>query len=170
MQDKILSIRALIPSFELPAVNRSTAISPWNYKQRYSLVIFLFHNVTCTACRNLLLNLAQHHSTYRTYEAEVLAIATCCPSDEVDHLQEFAEHHAIPFPVLWDEKGQVRCAYLGEQLDRSPVGIFVCDRFGELYMQSVDSEADALPNEPEIRSWAEFVDMQCPECFPPAWR
>lgn len=170
MHDQTLTVRGLIPSFQLQAVNRSTGISPWHYKQRYSLVILLFHHANCNACRELLLSLSQHYQTYRALEAEVLAISTCWQLDRVEHLQEFADHHAIPFPILWDQQGQVRDTYLKEKTDRSQVGLFICDRFGELYMQSIANEADELPDEHEIRSWVEFVDMQCPECFPPTWR
>jgi peroxiredoxin len=170
MPNPTLNLRDLIPSFQLQAVNRSTIVSPWDYKQRYSLAIFLFHNASCNACCNLLLNLSQHQ-TYRSLEAELLAIAIDWQPGGIEPLQDFANRHAIPFPVLWDPQGHVRHAYLGEKTEqRSPVGIFICDRFGELYMQFVANESDELPHEPEIRSWVEFVDMQCPECFPPAWR
>lgn len=161
MYNKILGVIEVIPSFQLPAVNRSTAISPWHYKQRYNLVIFLFHRADCNICRDLLLSLSQHYQTYRALEAEVLAIATSWQLDSVERLQEFAEHHAIPFPVLWDQQGQVSEVYLREKANPSQVGIFICDRFGELYMQSVTNEADELPNEQDIRSWVEFIDMRC---------
>lgn len=170
MHDTPLTVRGLIPSFQLQAVNRSNDISPWHYKQRYSLVIFLFHHAACNACRELLLELSQHYQTYRACEADILAIATGWQLNGVEHLKEFADNHAIPFPVLWDQQGQVSNNYLPEKTDRSSVGVFVCDRYGELYMQAVADEADELPDEHEIRSWVEFVDMQCPECFPPSWK
>lgn len=170
MKSKTLSITGLIPSFQLPAINRDVEISPWDYKQRRSLVIFLFHDATCAACSNLLLNLAQHYAAYRNAETEVLAIATSAQPETIQSLQQFADQHEIPFPVLWDQQGAVQQAYCGAIADSSPVGVFVCDRYGELYMQAVEQEADQLPAEAEIKGWVEFVDMQCPECFPPSWR
>lgn len=170
MENKTLSVTGLIPSFQLPAINRDTEITPWNYKQHRSLAILFFHDVDCAACRELLLNLAQHYPTYRNHETEVLAIATSDRADPVPLLQQFADQHAIPFPILWDQQKTVRQAYLGQVATPSPVGVFVCDRYGELYMQAAASDADQLPDEAEIRSWVEFVDMQCPECFPPSWR
>lgn len=161
MHDKTLTVGGLIPSFQLQAVNRSTAISPWHYKQRYNLVIFLFHHVACNACRELLLNLSGHYQTYRALEAEILAISTYRQSDSIEHLQAFADHHTIPFPILWDQQGQVSEVYLKEKTDPSQVGVFICDRFGELYMQSLANEADELPDEHELRSWVEFIDMRC---------
>ena len=26
-----------------------------------------------------------------------------------------------------------------------------------------------LPGETEIRGWLSFIEIQCPECFPPEW-
>lgn len=170
MDSKTLSVNGLIPSFQLQAINRDATISPWDYKQHQSLAILLFHDSTCAACRDLLLNIAQHYSAYRTCDTEVLAIATNHQPDTILSLQQFAQQHTIPFPILWDQQKTVQQAYFGEVADSSPVGIFICDRFCELYMQAVADDADQLPTEAEIRSWVEFVDMECPECFPPSWR
>jgi len=161
MHDKTLTVGGIIPSFQLQAANRNIAISPWHYKQRYNLVIFLFHQATCNACRKLLLSLSEHYQTYRALEAEILAISTCQQLDGIKSLQEFAAHHTIPYPILWDQQGQVSEAYLKEKTNPSLVGVFICDRFGELYMQSVANEADELPDEREIKSWVEFIDMRC---------
>lgn len=170
MNSKTLSVNGLIPSFQLQAINRDAVISPWDYKQRQSLAILLFHDLTCAACRDLLLNIAHHYSAYRHAETEVLAIATNNHPDTVPSLRQFAEQYAIPFPILWDQQKTLQQAYFGEVAEPSPVGIFICDRFCELYMQAVANDADQLPAEAEIRSWVEFVDMECPECFPPSWR
>jgi peroxiredoxin len=179
MLTPLLSLRSVVPSFRLPALNRDSALGPWHYKQRASLVLFLFHDGNCAACRTFLLTLSSQHFNYRTLETEVLAIATTQPTEGIETFQKFVVDQAILFPVLWDQAGTVRATYLGWDKDtspqalspeRSPVGIFVCDRFGELHMQAIAEDADQLPNELEIREWVEFVDMQCPECFPPAWR
>ncbi|MEB3209925.1 MAG: redoxin domain-containing protein [Leptolyngbyaceae bacterium] len=164
-----LTIHGLIPSFQLQAINRDAEITPWAYKQRSSLVILFFHDSTCEACSNLLLSFAQQYSTYRTLETEVVAIATTHESNLSTPLQQFAEHHSIPFPILWDQEGIVRQAYLGQHASSSAVGIFVCDRYGGLHMQAIADEADQLPSEADIRGWAEFVDMQSPGCCTPMW-
>ena len=170
MNSKTLSVNGLIPSFQLQAINRDAVISPWDYKQRQSLAILLFHDATCAACRDLLLDITQHYSAYRHAETEVLAIATNNQPNTVPSLQQFTDQSTIPFPILWDQQKTVQQTYFGEVADPSTVGIFICDRFCELYMQAVAAEADQLPAEAEIRSWVEFVDMECPECFPPSWR
>ncbi|WP_416665999.1 redoxin domain-containing protein [Egbenema bharatensis] len=161
MHDPILTVGEVIPSFQLQAVNRNMAISPWHYKQRYNLVIFLFHHATCHACCELLLDLSQHYQTYRALDTEILAIATDQPANGIEPLQGFVDQHTIPFPILWDQQGQVSGIYLQGKPNSALVGVFICDRFGELYLRSVAAEANELPNEPEIRSWAEFIDMRC---------
>ncbi|MEO1522746.1 MAG: redoxin domain-containing protein [Cyanobacteria bacterium J06633_2] len=166
-----LTEHGLIPSFQLQAINRDAEITPWNYKQRYSLVIFLFHDSTCEACCKMLLRLTQQYSAYRILETEVLAIATSTQADHISALEQFAEAHSIPFPILLDQEGTVRQAYLGENAPSSTVGVFICDRYGELHMQAIaDADnVDQLPSEEEIRSWAEFVDMKTPGCCAPLW-
>ncbi len=164
-----LTVHGLVPSFQLQAVNRDREITPWNYKQRYSLVILFFHSATCEACCKMLLNFTQQYSTYQTLETEILAIATSHQAETLPALQQFAKHHAIPFPILWDQEGTVRQAYMGEAGFSSSVGIFVCDRYGGLHMQAVAKKIDQLPSEEDVRSWAEFVDMQSPGCCTPMW-
>jgi peroxiredoxin len=164
-----LRVHGLIPSFQLQALNRDAEITPWTYKQRYNLVILFFHDATCEACCNLLLRLAQQYSSYRTCDTEVLAIATHPHTDAIQTLQQFAEHHTLPFPIMWTQDETVRHAYLGKNTSPSTVGVFVCDRYGELHMQAIADEADHLPSEADIRSWVEFVDMQSPGCCTPMW-
>lgn len=156
-----IHVRELIPLFQLQAINRDAIISPWDYKQRANLVIVFFHNAACVSCRTRLLNLSQHHPIYRKFDAEVLAIATQLSSKNVESLRDFATEHSIPFPMLWDEQGKVSRAYMGDQTGRSQVGLFICDRYGELYTQSVGDEADELPDEQDIGGWLEFIDMRC---------
>lgn len=166
MTNPPLQIRQIIPLFELPAVNRKTRISSWDYKQHYSLAIAFIPNVGDPDCCALLLSLAKQYCTYRDLDTEILAIAHCPTVNEVEQLRTFVTEHNILFPVLWDTEGRVREAYLGTV----QAGIFVGDRYGELYMQAIANHARELPQETEIREWVEYVDMQCAECFPPPWR
>jgi peroxiredoxin len=159
-----LNPRDLIPPFELPAVNRSGTVQSWQYKQRKHLVIFFFNGVHCSACCQRLQNFAQQYSRYQSVETEILAIA----SGALEPLQDWLVQTPLPFPVLHDSEGRVLRRYAGLE-EPLPVGIFVCDRFGELYTQTIAADANDLPSEPEIRDWASFIDMRCPECFPPEW-
>lgn len=160
-----LSLRAVVPLFELPAANRQQPIGPWHYKQRSNLVlIFVQHSYL--ADQDWLLALAQQYELYRALETEILIIST----EALATLQVWSERHAIAVPVLSDETGRVHRAYLGDAVEPLPVGLFICDRYGELYMQTLGANVQELPTEPAIREWVEFVDLQCPECFPPDWR
>ncbi|MBD2260014.1 redoxin domain-containing protein [Pseudanabaena sp. FACHB-2040] len=160
-----LNPRDLIPPFELPAVNRSGAVQSWQYKQRKHLVIFFFPGLSCPACCQLLLDFARQYSRYQSVETEILAIS----SGSLERLQDWLAQAPVPFPVLHDGEGRVLRRYIGPVEEPLPVGLFVCDRFGELYTQTIAADANDLPSEPEIRDWAGFIDMRCPECFPPEW-
>lgn len=164
-QPSALNPRDLIPPFELPAVNRGGTVQSWQYKQRKHLVIFFFNGVGCAACCQLLQNFAQQYSRYQSVETEILAIA----SGALEPLQDWLAQTPMPFPMLHDEEGRVLRRYAGLGEGPLPVGVFVCDRFGELYTQTLVADAKNLPSEPETRDWAGFIDMRCPECFPPEW-
>ncbi|HEY9737611.1 MAG TPA: redoxin domain-containing protein, partial [Trichocoleus sp.] len=149
-----LKTRDLIPLFELPAVNRSAPVQSWQYKQKKHLVIFFFHGASCGVCCQLLLDFAKQYSHYQSVETEILAIA----SGALEPLQQWVEQSAVPFPVLHDGECQVLRRYAGPLLEEGLVGVFICDRFGELYTQALASDAENLPSESEIRDWAGFID------------
>lgn len=171
MSAKTLNVRDLIPQFELPAVNRSKPIGPWDYKQNQHLVLLFLHGWDCGPCQQLVQDLAKNYSAYRTAETEVLVLFPESLTDLKENLNQQADRDPIPFPVLSDEVGKARSRYFsGDQSDSAhPVGLFICDRFGELYHKTLADEADQLLSEPEIRDWVTFIDMRCPECFPPEW-
>ncbi|MBD0336834.1 MAG: peroxiredoxin family protein [Cyanobacteria bacterium Co-bin13] len=161
-----LNPRDLIPPFELPAVNRSGTIQSWQYKQRKHLVILFFPGASCSACCQRLLDFAQQYPHYQSVDTEILAVS----SGPLEPLQAWLAQTPVPFPVLQDGEGRVLRRYGGLLPEEPlPVGLFVCDRFGELYTQTIAADANDLPSEPEIRDWAGFIDMRCPECFPPEW-
>ena len=38
---------------------------------------------------------------------------------------------------------------------------------GALFSKTMGSEMTDLPTDAEIRGWLSFIEIQCPECFPP---
>jgi peroxiredoxin len=156
----------VIPLFRLPSANRSQNIGPWDYKQHKNLVLFFFHSPRCAPCRQLLGDLAKGYPEYPQLNAEVLAISRA----EVEELRQLQRELDLPFPLLSDMDGKVLIAYLGEAAGGPhETGVFVADRYGALYTGATAADADALPGESEIRDWLSFIEIQCPECFPPEW-
>ncbi|HXG68084.1 MAG TPA: redoxin domain-containing protein [Blastocatellia bacterium] len=159
----------IIPPFKLSAANRAGKVGPWDYKQRKNLVLFYFHGAACAACRELLREFAANYDEYRNLEAEVLAIA----KESLAELRQLGQEMNLPFPLLADPEGKVFAAYISQDEINShaapAVAVFVADRYGVLYEAMTAAEADALPDEGEIRGWLEFIEIQCPECHPPEW-
>ena len=165
-----LKIGELIPNFRLPTVNGSGQTGTWDYKQYRNLVLLFFPSVECIKCRILLGEIAKHYGDYQQMEAEVLSISP----DEVDHLRQFANDLALPFPVLYDSDGHVTDLFLNqtEQATERTVfeaAIFIADRWGEIFMRKMVEKARDLPAEEEVREWLEFIELQCEECFPAEW-
>ncbi|HEY7616958.1 MAG TPA: redoxin domain-containing protein [Terriglobales bacterium] len=156
----------MIPLFRLPAANRPQQLGPWDYDQQKNLVLFFFHSPRCASCRQLLLDLAGGYPEYPQLNTEVLAIS----QTEIEELGQLQRELGLPFPLLSDMDGKVLSAYLG-QSSGGPheTAIFVADRWGALYTGATAADADALPGETEIRDWLSFIEIQCPECFPPEW-
>jgi len=160
----------LIPSFKLEAATRSGYVSPWDYKGRNNLVLFFLHDARCAACSQRLQELAANYSEYRKLNSEVIAVAR----DSAENLTELSRQIDLGFPLLSDEDGKVSDSYIGQT--EGPVGssqvnaaVFIVDRWGALFSKEMAPDADSLPKEPEIYDWLSFIEIQCPECFPPEW-
>jgi peroxiredoxin len=156
----------MIPLFRLPAADRAQQLGPWDYKQNKNLVLFFFHSPPCLVCQQLLRDLAKGYSEYPQLNAEVLAISQA----GIEELGQIQRELDLPFPLLSDMGGKVFGAYLGQVGGGlRETGVFVADRYGALYTGATAADADALPTEKEIRDWLTFIEIQCPECFPPEW-
>lgn len=161
-----LKIGKMIPLFRLPAATRPQQLGPWDYKQNKNLVLFFFHSPQCEPCRQLLRDLAKGYSEYPQLNTEVLGI---CEAG-IEELSQLQRELGLPFPLLSDEGGKVFGAYLGQMGGGlAQTAVFVADRYGVLYTRATATDADELPGEGEIRDWLSFIEIQCPECFPPEW-
>ena len=154
----------MLPSFSLPGVNVPGHVSPWDYKQHKNLVLFFFHDRECAPCLRLLRELAQGYEEYRRLNAEILAIV----GGELQDLSKLQHGLQLPFPLLSDPGAAVFASY-EEWSDgaRPAFGVFIADRWGALFMKIVGSDAEQIPGDSEIRGWLSFIEIQCPECFPP---
>jgi peroxiredoxin len=154
----------MLPSFSLRGVNVPGHVSPWDYKQHKNLVLFFFHDRECAPCLRLLRELAQGYEEYRRLNAEILAIV----SSELQDLSRLQHELQLPFPLLSDPGAAVFASY-GEWGGgvRPEFGVFIADRWGALFMKTVGSDAERFPRDSEIRGWLSFIEIQCPECFPP---
>ncbi len=75
--------------------------------------------------------------------------------------------------VAVDASGRALRAYLGEDAfgpaGQQRVGVFVADRYGELYAQWVGTNEEALPGVKETLGWLAQVQLACEECGISHW-
>lgn len=65
---------------------------------------------------------------------------------------------APPFRVLVDADGKVRDRYLS---DDTVAGLFLLDRYADLYRQWLVPNMADLPDPEEVAGWMEAIGMQC---------
>ncbi len=154
-----LALRQIIP----PLTARTPAgqtMCAWDFKQKKNLVIAFLH-AGCGRCRDFFEKLAGHAAELAEREALALVV--------------FPEPPALagtPLPpqviVAADMTGRSERAYLGEDAfgpaGQERVGVFVADRYGELYAQWVAREEGDLPGVAEVLDWLGQVQVACEEC------
>jgi len=159
----VLRTRHLIP----PLTARTTAgqtIRAWDYKQKKNLVIAFLH-AGCRRCEEFLSKLAACAAELAEREAVGLVVfAEALPAFE-----------NLPAQVIVaaDIRGRSQRAYLGEEAfgpgGQERVGVFVADRYGELYAQWVARDEDGLPGMGELLDWLGQIQVACEECGVSHW-
>ncbi|HEX2714709.1 MAG TPA: hypothetical protein VHM88_21160 [Candidatus Acidoferrales bacterium] len=157
-----LGLRQIIPPLTARTAWGQT-VRAWQFKQKKNLVIAFLH-AGCRRCEGFVEKLVAHAAELAESEAVALVV--------------FPEPPAIgslpaQIIVAADMSGRSQRAYLGEDafgpagLER--VGVFVADRYGELYAQWVGREEGALPGIGEILSWLSQIELACEECGVSHW-
>ena len=65
---------------------------------------------------------------------------------------------SIPFKILIDSQQRVRPRFLP---DTAKAGLFVMDRYAELYQQWLAADITELPSPADVNSWMQAIAMQC---------
>lgn len=165
----MLKRRQMIPPLTARAVDGRT-VQAWDYKQKKNLVIAFLH-VDCPLCEQFLARLAERAADLAEREAVALVIFSATPSALL------VEGLPREIVVATDVSGHAQRAFLGQDADgtaRQPgtagVGVFVTDRYGELFAQWTGASDDALPAVGETLSWLAQIQVACEECGAPDWK
>jgi peroxiredoxin len=152
---------ALFTRQQIPPVTARTAegriIRAWDYKQKRNLVIAFLH-ADCPRCDGWLAQLAARAADFSERDAVVLAIYAETPPRGADLLPS-------PFIAAADAAGHSQSAFLGREafgpagLDH--IGVFVADRYGELYAQWIAQDSEDLPATGEILSSLWQIQVAC---------
>ncbi len=160
----MLTLRQVIPPLTVRTPNGDT-IRAWDYKQKNSLLIAFLHG-ECPVCARFASRLVSKKVELAEAEAVALLVALDKPSWGIDSQREI-------IPGV-DTAGRAAEEYLGLNAmgsrGLSRVGVFVSDRYGELFAQWEAWDADNLPPLPEIFKWLTYTQIVCEECSVPLWR
>jgi len=159
----MLTLRQLIP----PLTARTAAgevVRAWDYKQKKSLLIAFLH-ADCPQCKNFSARLAFRAADLLERDSVALVIFLEAPRWGIE---------TSPSVVLASETtGRAAQDYLGNDAfgpqGLARVGLFVADRYGELFAQWEARDAEGLPPIAEALKWLAHTQMGCEECSTPHW-
>jgi peroxiredoxin len=161
----VLKPRQLIPPLtaQTPA---GRTVRAWDYKQKKSLVIAFLH-AGCERCIAFADKLADHAAALTAREAIALLVFPPSPPAAI-----VARCSAF-FVVATDMSGRSQRAYLGDDAfgttGQRLLGVFVADRYGELYSCWTVPDEDGLPDVALALSWLGQIEVACEECGVTHW-
>lgn len=173
----MLKLRQIIPPLTLRALHETAHVAgaplpegrivrAWDYKHKRALVIAFLHH-DCARCREWMEPLRRQAPSLVEREAVALLVFASAPDSRL--LQ-----NVPPQIVLGvDINGRSTMGFLGKQaFDRAgqnSVGVFVTDRYGELFAQWTGDHDSALPALEDVLAWLAQIQITCEECYSPHW-
>jgi hypothetical protein len=160
----MLRTRQLIPPLSLHAADGRT-IRAWDFKQKKNLMI-AFLDADCALCADFLRQLAMRGAELREKETVALAVFLAPPPAALSD--------SLPKDIIagCDMSGHGARAYLGDDAFSATglvrCGVFVSDRYGELFAQW-PLAAHKFPALEELFSSLDQIEMACEECSTPPW-
>jgi hypothetical protein len=159
----MLTLRHLIP----PLTARTLAgdvVRAWDYKQKKSLLVAFLH-AGCTQCAALAARIVARSAELIELDSAALVVS----------LEEPRWGVSAVAPVIFatDTAGRAAREYLGQDVFTSQglsrVGLFVADRYGELFAQWEGRDAGDLPPLADALKWLAHTQIICEECGTPQW-
>jgi peroxiredoxin len=151
--ESILRRGQVVPTFTLPDTT-GTPVRRTAYRDKKNLALAFLPDAKDDGARAYLRALAQSYEALRAETGEVLAILRGDQAAIADARRELA----LPFPLLHDADSAVTARFLPPT---ARAGVFVTDRYGELYFAAPSASTAALPPVAEIEAWLEAIDRQC---------
>lgn len=155
----------VLPNFALlSAAGKQVQIA--DYRARANLVLVLAGARGSEPDLDLLTELSARQSQVLEQEAQVLAVLYCAR----EQAQIIKARAAFPFAVLADSMGEVHRSLGALDREGAPrLALYITDRYGEVFAAWRTALGEIAPSAQEILGWLEFINRQCPECFPPEW-
>jgi peroxiredoxin len=160
----MLRLRQMIPPVTARTLD-GRVVRAWDFKQKKNLVLAFLH-AECSECEAWLRQLARGAAQMMEHEAVALAISPGTP-------QHSLENFPPPIIVAADMAGHSQRSFMGDDAFSSAglerIGIFVTDRFGELFAQWATGRQHKLPAVEEVIGWLAHIQVACEECGAPHW-
>lgn len=148
----------------LSAAGKQVQLS--DYRGRANLVLVLAGAQGTGPKLDLLSQLSSRHSEILEQEAQVIAVLYCAR----EQAQAVKSRGHLPFAVLADSEGLVHRSLGALDGNGHPrLAVYVTDRYAEVFAAWRTAQGDIVPSPQDILEWLDFVNRQCPECFPPEW-
>jgi AhpC/TSA family len=151
----MLTLRQLIPPLTARTATGKT-VRAWDYKQKKSLLIAFLH-ADCPLCQAFAARLASRNAELVERDSVALLVSLDPPRWGVP-----ATPQVVPAA---DTNGRAAQEYLGADafgsMGLARVGLFVTDRYGELFAQWEARDADGLPALADAFKWLTFTQMGC---------
>jgi len=159
----MLTLRQLIPPLTARTASGET-VRAWDYKQKKSLLIAFLH-ADCPQCQAFAARLASRAADLVDRDSVALLVSLEPPRWGIA-----APPQVVPAS---DTTGRAAQDFLGKDafgpLGLARVGLFVADRYGELFAQWEARDADGLPALADAFKWLAHTQMGCEECSTPHW-
>lgn len=143
----IVSVRRVVPMFTLPD-KHGTDYNFAKQRGRDHVVLIVLRSSEGIAA--YLQSLAQQATDWRSLPARGMVIVQ--DGDVAGSLG------SLPFTILIDQNQRVADRFLPAE---AQAGVFVLDRYGELYEQWIRSSVADLPPASDINDWLQAVSAQC---------
>ena len=160
-----LQVRHQIPPLTL-RTRAGRNVSAWDFKQQRNRVI-AFLRADSQAAWDFAGEVIAHASDWKEKDAVGLIVFPTAP------LKNFPA--SLPAEVITgiDETGKSIARYLGaDALGRNGLerqGVFVADRYGELYAKWIIEKDGPMPAISDILKALEQIEVACEECNPTTW-
>jgi hypothetical protein len=158
-------VRQQIPALTLRSLAGET-VSVWDFKQKRNRVIVLVSG-NSPGTRRFVRDIVAHAAGWKERETVALIVFPEAPPPDL--------LGALPAEVIAgvDASGRSLERYLGEDvfgpagLERQ--GVFVADRYGEIYARWIIAKDGDFPGIPAIVKALEQIEIACEECQPTQW-
>lgn len=163
--EHVPAVRQQIPPLTVRSLAGKT-VSAWDFKQKRNRVIALVQGNSPTT-RRFVRELVAHATDWKEREAVAMIVFPEAPLPDL--------LGTLPAEVIAgvDTSGRSSSRYLGEgAFEPSGVmrqGVFVADRYGELYARWIIGKDGEFPTIPSIVKALDQIEIACEECHPTQW-